>query len=1282
MNNFSDFTRLYQLQKTLRFELKPVPREGETQKEALARLKSSTFFANDIRRENAYADVKNIIDDFFRSFIDSSLKNVKIDWRPLAEALARKDENQQKDISSKIRKDIVKAFGSTKDILRKDLFEKIIPAWLETEVVTQKITEAEKTQRLEKLSEFKDFTTYFSGFWDNRENIFSDKEQHTAIAFRIVNENFPRYYENIKIFENAPQEIRDKFNGRFPVALSMFNETLIQGGIDAYNACIGGERSAQSGVEKGRGFNEEINQWNQKFPGKKFSKMKRLYKQILSDRESAWSGRFILCEQELSDRLRGLYERLFVQGNDKGETAIKSAEQLLSDLPNFDFSKIWLSEKNVPAVALAIFGQWDALHSELKISNDDSETNTKNENLVSFDAIETAISNVRKNYERADGGKTLNTFLEFLGKIKTSSGTDIDFIPFADVAEKTRRELEEAIRISEQEKELIEDEERIAKIKSALDGVMALFHKVKILTVREKALRTKEIDSAFYSELEDVFAPFASCTSGYDSVRNYLTKKPYSTEKMKLCFDSPTLATGWDENKIPDNRAFILRKGGKYFLGLLNAQSSPKIRKAIVECETFAKDLQQDCYERMVYKYLPSPVKMLPKLFFSKKGIETYNPPSELIDKTTRNNDTAKLVRFYQNVIPLYNKGDYQAFNFKFKSPEEYASASDFFRDVEQQNYRIAFKKVPVLKIKEFVEDNALFLFEIYNKDFSEKSTGRKNLHTLFWLSAFSSENQMANFTVKLNGKAELFWREASSKGNTGIHKPGSILVNRRDSMGNPIPEQTYLEIYHHKNGNLSERELSSQAIELLQSGKVVCKKASYETRKDRRYTKDKLFFHVPLTFNRHLRYGKDVSPKTLNERVKTLICDEKSSVKIIGIDRGERNLISLVLIDGNGKILLQKSFNVIEEFSQNTTRETDYHELLKSRENERQNARKSWKTIGKIAELKEGYISQVVHAISKLIVEHNAIVVLEDLNLEFKRGRFAVERQIYQKFERALIEKLNFLVFKDCASDAPGGVLNALQLTNKFKSFEELKTQSGILFYVPAAYTSKIDPTTGFVNIFDLSGLTNAKTKKEFFSKFSRIFYSQRDDAFVFEFNYSNFKTFKQPIAKKQWNIYTFRERLIWNSKTREPDTRTPTKMLKKALSFAEINWESFDNLVDKIAQVSEEGRFRREFWDELFKAFKYTLQMRNSRSVSTDANDDYLISPVKAANGKFFDSRDEAKKKDPNIQPSLPIDADSNGAYHIALKGLMGIRKKFCLGWQKNENWFKFVQEREFEN
>ena len=63
--------------------------------------------------------------------------------------------------------------------------------------------------------------------------------------------------------------------------------------------------------------------------------------------------------------------------------------------------------------------------------------------------------------------------------------------------------------------------------------------------------------------------------------------------------------------------------------------------------------------------------------------------------------------------------------------------------------------------------------------------------------------------------------------------------------------------------------------------------------------------------------------------------------------------------------------------------------------------------------------------------------------------------------------------------------------------------------------------------------------------------------------------------------------------------------------------------------------------------------LQMRNSISGRTDV--DYLISPVKNADGTFYDSRNYQNMK----EGALPADADANGAYNIARKVLWAIEQ-----------------------
>jgi len=51
------------------------------------------------------------------------------------------------------------------------------------------------------VKEFEAFTTYFTGFHQNRANMYVADEKRTAIASRLIHENLPKFIDNIRIFE-------------------------------------------------------------------------------------------------------------------------------------------------------------------------------------------------------------------------------------------------------------------------------------------------------------------------------------------------------------------------------------------------------------------------------------------------------------------------------------------------------------------------------------------------------------------------------------------------------------------------------------------------------------------------------------------------------------------------------------------------------------------------------------------------------------------------------------------------------------------------------------------------------------------------------------------------------------------------------------------------------------------------------------------------------------------------------------------------------------------------
>lgn len=777
-------------------------------------------------------------------------------------------------------------------------------------------------------------------------------------------------------------------------------------------------------------------------------------------------------------------------------------------------------------------------------------------------------------------------------------------------------------------KSLLQEKRATELIKNYLDAVNDLLRFIKPLLGRGNET---DKDANFYGEFSFLTDCLFAIVPLYNEVRNYLTQKPYSTEKFKLNFRGSTLLNGWDKNKEKDNLGVILRKEGKYFLAIMNKKHNTLFTEGKLQQHTGG-----ECYEKMEYKLIPGS-KMLPKVFFSKKRISTFQPSEELLlnyrigtyKKGEKFNleHLHKLIDFYKHSIAVHE--DWSKFDFHFSDTSSYRDISGFYKEVEQQGYKLTFRNVSVSYINRLVEEGKLYLFQIYNKDFSEYSKGTPNLHTLYWKMLFDPEN-LKDVVYKLSGEAEVFFRKKSL------------------DVSHPT---------HPKNEPIEKKNINNKGEKSL---------FSYDLIKDRRFTVDKFQFHVPITMNFKGEQGDRV-----NQMVQSYVRNNKG-LNVIGIDRGERNLLYLVVINEHGEILEQFSLNEIRNAYNGKEHKIDYHTLLEERSKKRQDARQSWQTIEGIKDLKTGYLSQVIHVITQLMVKYNAIVVLEDLNFGFKSSRQKFEHSVYQQFERKLIDKLNFLVNKKTAPNEVGGLLNAYQLTAPLGNSRKMGKQSGFLFYVPAWHTSKIDPRTGFVNLLD-TRYENVAKAKEFFAKFESITYNPEKKWFEFAFDYKVFGN-RADGSRTKWTICSYGER-IETFRNPENNNQWDTKSVPLTERLTElfnnygINFTT--NLKEQILNQTDKA-----FFVALLGALRLTLQLRNSRK---STGEDFLFSPVADENGCFFDSR--------KANDNEPKDADANGAYHIALKGLWvldtirnteeGKNPKLAI---TNKEWLSFAQAKPF--
>ena len=1269
MSNFSDFTGLFSLSKTLRFELKPVGKTKEN-------IEKNGIIERDNERAIAYKAVKKVIDEYHKAFIDQMLNNFKLDFEKLHEfyrqynlnpndasgkekkkkAMAKVQDEMRKQISERFTKSeqYKRLFG--KELIREDLakfvkmpqYENVIREMPGNESLTDEAVKQIQENIQKDIAQFDDFTTYFVGFYDNRKNMYVADDKATSIAHRMIDENLPKFVDNMDVFERiAASEVASHFNEVYKAfelnvnavgemfQLDYFSIVLAQKQIDVYNAIIG-ELNKHTNL---------YNQHQQKDKSNKLPKLKPLFKQILSERNSiSWLPDEFESDNEMLQSIRKCYQDLKEQVFDPLKT-------LLGNIKDFDLEHIYLpNDLQLTDIAQKHFGSWSVIRNavveDLKASNPQKRNEDAEEYEKRMTKLHDSYSIAYLNgimQGKVEDFKPIEDYFVGMGAEDNDNGQKLNH--FARI-ENAFTEIKTLLNTKyPEDKNLSQDKTNVEKIKNLLDAIKDLQHFVKPLL---DCGTESEKDGRFYGEFTPLWETLDQITPLYNMVRNRMTKKLYSDEKIKLNFDTPTLLNGWPDAQA-NSGAILKDDKGLYYLAILDSmyrtclnelESCPAERSEMaimkyLQGGDMGKNVQNlmriDGITRKVNGLKEKEGALVGQNVRLENAKNTYLPreindirlkQSYLTSSPSFNKkDLALYIEFYIHLVREY----YSDYQFSFKNPSEYKSFVEFTDHINQQAYQVKFDPISKEQLFQLVDEGKIYLFQIYNKDFSPFSKGTPNMHTLYWKALFDEKN-LADVVYKLNGEAEVFFRKHSLRADKPTHPANQAIANK--NIQNKKKESTF----------------------------------AYDLIKDSRYMVDKFQLHVPITMN-----FKAAGINNINSLVNAYL-KESNATHIIGIDRGERHLLYLSLIDMKGNIVEQYSLNeIVNEYNGNTYC-TNYHDLLDAKEKQRDEARRSWQTIENIKDLKEGYMSQVVHKIAELMVKYNAIVVLEDLNIGFMRGRQKVEKQVYQKFEKMLIDKLNYLVDKKLDAGATGGVLNAYQLTNKFESFQKMGKQNGFLFYIPAWNTSKMDPTTGFVNLFN-TRYENMEKAKAFFGKFDTIRLNSAKGWFEFAFDYDNFTT-KAEGTQTKWTLCTYGTRI---ETKRNPEKNNEfdsvefdlTERIKKL--FAKYQIDVNGNIKEQICNQSDAS-----FYREMLHLLHLTLQMRNS---ITGTDTDYLISPVQNAQGEFYDSC--------TCGNNLPKNADANGAYNIARKGLWVVEQikhaddltKIKLAIS-NKEWLRYAQ------
>ena len=1200
MNDFTDLTGLYPLSKTLSFKLVPIGRTLENIKDS-GILQADTQMAEDFSRLTALAD------EYHKKFIDEVLERtgLKVNstgdldslseyWSLFTSSSRDADIRRQlKTVTENLRRQVCADFSTDSRFAKLN----------RKEFVTELLDGFCSSDDRDVVDSFKRYTTYLTGYNRNRMLLYSPDSKYGSIAARLIDENLPVFCRNAGLFTQVSDalsadvlaglyrdfesylnvsDIRELFD------ISCYPLLLTQKQIDVYNAVIGGIHTPDSHVP---GLNELVNVHNSRLPAgqKKLPLLKQLMKQLLTDREKiSWGGGGFTSDRQMLQAVRD-FHRLYMA------EVHEPLALLLGDIASYDAEGVFIrGGRGLSDISHDFYGHWHHVEDELVAVY--SARVTKKGRKESEDSfirrVKAHIASIEC-FSLAD----MNRFMfihekDIRHRFSAEAGAGGLFTAVIDAYAAVRRTVE---REWSEDDRPMQNRGEVDSLKVYMDAVLRVFQFVKPLDAGHDM---PSRDMLFYSVFDRCFEILSGFVQLYNGVRSHVTRKPYSETKLKLNFGNPALLSGWSASKEREYRNILLRRDGTYYLAILGKDGYRHLKDLPVYTGA-------DAYEKMVYELMGDASKMIPKVAFAKGNENLYRPSDEILrirregsykaGPTFNRADMVKFIDFYKEVVIKHPR--WSLIDWGWKPSDRYANIKEFTDSFTGKDYSVSFVPVSPALIDRLTDSGDIYLFRIHKRDFSPYSKGKKSLHTLYFDMLFDPRN-LRSVVYKLSGGAAMYFRPASIRPGRPTHPAGQPIENKRSEV----------------------RRRKS------------CSTFPYDLVKDRRYTEDMFRLDLPVSINYSCPEGRRMP---VTAAVRSLI-RQGAFRHIIGIHRGIRNLLYLTVIDMTGRVVEQRSLNVISDSYNGMVHEKDYALKLQEREQQQKQQARSWQSVSRIKELKEGYLSQAISIVTDSILKYQAVVVMESAADRGVHRSQKIEKGVFRQFETKLVEKLNFLVKKDFPAESAGGVLHGMQLTDRLSDVPETCFQNGIIFYVPSSHTMTLDPLTGFVNMFSLR-YDNMQNVRTFFSKFDSVRFDAARGCFLFSFDYNRFND-RAASVRSVWTLSSagcrvehVRDDGFWHS--RQVDLTAELKTL----------FTGYGSDLQGDLRGFVDGVDVRAFYEQLVRLFNLTAQVAN---ISRSMDEDYVVSPVLGNDGTVGTVTGD-------------VGTDANTAYNLARKGLLAVRR-----------------------
>lgn len=1183
-----DYTKRAKVVKNLKFELRPVGRTGDT-------IRKRGFLEADEALHEKHKTVYPLFDAYVKSVTADAF--LKEGGKITAELIAKeKDlENNEKKAMEEMQTVVRKAFDRAApapigSINSGTFLKKTLPEFLDRDkgffVPLDQYSVEEWKDILAETT-----ITYLSKYAVNRITSFDNA------AKRAV-ENFMRYRENtgklqsFLVYAKSDEGLREEACVKAlesAVYLDYYEMCLTASDIDRYNQDVKGVVGEKGIVKKG--INMLINEVNQQhkadrgYNGPMFKLLDPLYQQILMPREKQYDRRKLENDEELNAVVDVLKEKV-------GKNEM---EKVVSFLKETEAENLVVYGKDLHQISHLVFGDHSTIPDKMQAVYVENQ----------YQQLEAGNKKAEKNIEKA--GKTVREkFYSFAEITEFLKSADL----YEDVKAKFVSAMVACMMSADMCKENLPTELRF-KDKSSKQALIAYFEPMNEFNRLVKLLKKKSDrqEDGVLNELEKLTKDFDLIPYTHNLVHGYMTRTPKDMAKeMQICFGLSTKQKleWWNGDKVPATKdALLLKKDGKFYF----ATKTPKGR--FVNNDAFAETQEGECYSVFLQKKARPAFTNFPKITFYEPQKEQFfekNPEADcyILEKGMRNpvvisrelyeikknglfkknagvteeerlSAMWKLIDFYKEVAENYIQ--FERFHFKWSDTKDYQTIDEFFDEVNLCSISMEWRNVSAKKIDEEVENGSLLMFLIWQRDLYKRGLESRNSYVKTFLSVFEPEN-MANNEIRLNSNTRLSFRPAAMERKV-THPAGSIVVNRRTADGTRIPESVHNEIYRCYQGKISYDQMSAEAKEWCQ--KAQAHKTEHDLVKNRRYTEDKFFISITYTKN------ADVIEKF--NPVSTEVREEmKDGFYTMSIARGIQDLLYYEVFDEKKQMVEHGSLNIL--FG------TNYAEYLQMLSDERKNGKsEKWEYDKKVKNIKDVYLNDAIAKILQIAFKYNAKIVIEKMNPQFKQKWACIDNQLFSVFEKRLETKLLDYHNADIPLGMPGSVTNPLQAAYEPKGEP---VQNGILFRLNGAYTSNIDPYTGFVNLFPIGNYNGTKSRRDFFAKFRHINY--RDGYVYFHFDYRNFGNIKYETEKTEWTVKAGGRRTKYD----------------RSFKFNYMDENIAKNVEDAMEKAGVKGDLKEAIDDcpaylvnALFELFKFTVTNTVMKKCKEN-EEEYCISPI----------------------------------------------------------------------